>query len=255
MGLELERTINLFTRLLVNSSTRLFVYSSTRLLDFVAPRMCVMCGKRLSTGEEYVCGVCQLHIPRTFFHLKPLDNIMAQMFWGQMPIERATAMFLYQPQSNTSKIVYNLKYSHKPEIGIVMGRMMANEVMASGFFEGIDLIIPVPLAPNRMKQRGYNQSAMLAQGISEISGIKLNSHIVIRKGFKESQTRLNRHSRMENVNEQFVLATDGGSLTDKHILIVDDVATTGATVIACAAAFKGIEGIRFSVMTLAFTHS
>jgi len=228
---------------------------AARLLDFVAPRLCVMCGKRLSTGEEYVCGVCQIHLPRTFFHLKPLDNIMAKMFWGQMPTERATAMFLYQPQSNASKILYNLKYNHKPEIGVMMGRMMAKEIAASGFFEGIDLIVPVPLAPNRMKQRGYNQSAMLAQGISEISGIEVNSHIVIRKGFKESQTRLSRHSRIENVNEQFELATDGRSLADKHILIVDDVATTGATIIACASAMKGISGIKFSVMTLALTHS
>lgn len=209
----------------------------------------------MTIGEEYVCGVCQIHLPRTFFHLHPLDNIMAKMFWGQIPVERATSMFLYQPQSDSSKILYSLKYNHKPEIGIVMGRMMANEVMASGFFEGIDMIVPVPLAQNRMKQRGYNQSEMLARGISEIIGIETNPQIVTRKEFKESQTRLNRHSRMENVNGQFVLTTDSAHLAGKHILIVDDVATTGATVIACAAAFKDIEDIRFSVMTLAFTHS
>lgn len=247
MRLELERAINSFTRQLV--------HMSTRLLDFTAPRLCVMCDKRLSTGEEYICGVCQIHIPRTFFHLQPLDNIMAKMFWGQIPIERATAMFLYLPQSDSSKIVYNLKYNHKPEIGIVMGRMMAKEALASGFFEGIDLIVPVPLTPNRKKQRGYNQSEMLARGISEISGIETSTKIVERKNFKESQThQMSRQGRMENVDGQFILTSNAKDLTGKHILIVDDVATTGATIIACATAMKNIQGIRFSVMTLAFTH-
>lgn len=247
MRLELERAINSFTRQLI--------HMSTRLLDFIAPRQCVMCEKRLSTGEEYVCGVCQLHIPRTFFHLQPFDNIMAKMFWGQIPIERATAMFLYQPHSDSSKIIYNLKYNHKPEIGIVMGRMMAKEVITSGFFDGIDLIIPVPLAKNRKKQRGYNQSEMLAHGISDISGIDISTKIVNRKEFKQSQTNLSRQDRMENVDGQFVLTANGKDLTGKHILIVDDVATTGATIITCATAMKEIQGIRFSVMTLAFTHS
>lgn len=228
---------------------------ATRLLELIAPRLCVMCEKRLSIGEEYVCGVCQLHIPRTFFHLHPLDNLMTKMFWGQMPVERATAMFHYQPQSDSSIIVYNLKYNKNPELGVVMGRMMAREALASGFFDGIDIIVPVPLAKNRMKQRGYNQSEMLARGISEISGVEMSTKIVARKEFKRSQTHLSRQERMENVDEQFVLTADSESMAGKHILIVDDVATTGATIIACATAMKNIQGIRFSVMTLAFTHS
>lgn len=228
---------------------------ATRLLELIAPRLCVMCGKRLSIGEEYVCGACQLHIPRTFFHFHPIDNIMAQMFWGQMPVERAAAMFLFQPQSVSSKIIYDMKYHNNQDLGVVMGRMMAREALPSGFFEGIDMIVPVPLASDRMRQRGYNQSEMLARGISDVSGIEMSTQIVARKEFRQSQTHLSRQERMENVDGQFVLTANSEDLAGKHILIVDDVATTGATIITCATAMKEIQGIRFSVMTLAFTHS
>lgn len=227
----------------------------TRLLDFIAPRFCEMCGKRLSVNEEYVCGVCHLHIPRTFFHKNPSDNIMCKMFWGQMPIERATALMYFLPHSNTSRIVYSLKYNNKPDIGIVMGRIMATEVLQSSFFEGIDIIIPVPLAKERQRQRGYNQSEMLAKGISEVTGISIDTTSVRRMRFKESQTRLTRHDRMNNVENMFVLSDSAQTLAGKHVLLVDDVTTTGATIISCANAMKDIPGIKFSVMTLGFTHS
>lgn len=228
---------------------------ATRLLDFIAPRRCVMCDNRLSPGEEYVCGICQLHIPRTYFHRNPDDNIMCRMFWGQMPAERATAMFFYQPHSQPSRILHRLKYSNCPDIGVVMGRIMANEAVGSDFFNGVDIIMPVPLAKERKKQRGYNQSEMLARGISEITGLPINTKSVIRTKFKESQTRLSRWGRMDNVENIFLFCGTKEHLTGRHILLVDDVATTGATIIACANAMKAVPGIRFSVMTLAFTHS
>ena len=228
---------------------------ATRLLDFIAPRLCVVCGKRLSPSEEYVCGTCLLHLPRTGFHNKPLDNIMAQMFWGQMPTERATALFFYKPDTDTSKIIMSLKYNNNPGIGVAMGRIMASEVSASGFFDGIDMIMSVPLAKQRLRQRGYNQSEMLAQGISEITGINIDKTTIIRTAFKESQTRLHRRERMENVSTLFALNGNGENLSGKHILLVDDVATTGATLIACASAMKDITNVKFSVITLGFTHS
>lgn len=228
---------------------------ATRLLDFISPRLCVACSRRLSPSEEYVCGTCQLHFPRTGFHLKPLDNIMAQMFWGQMPTEKATALLYYQPNTETSKIILSLKYNNEPDIGIVMGRIMATEVLSSGFFDGIDLIMPIPLAKRRLRQRGYNQSEMLAQGVSEKTGISIDYTSVMRTEFKQSQTRLSRWGRMENVSTLFALNGNGDNLSGKHILLIDDVATTGATIIACASAMKNIPNVKFSIMTLGFTHS
>lgn len=228
---------------------------ATRIIDSIAPRLCTMCGNRLSPGEEYVCGVCQLHIPRTSFHLCPLDNIMTKMFWGQIPIERATALFFYQPQSNPSRIIYSLKYNNNPDIGIVMGRTMATEILNSSFLDGISLIIPVPLSPKRLRQRGYNQSERLARGFSDIARIPVDTTSVIRTHFTQSQTRLTRLGRMDNVEDLFQFRSNSSDFEGKHILLIDDVTTTGATIIACANAMKDIPNIRFSIMTLAFTHN
>lgn len=228
---------------------------ATRILDFIAPRRCVMCDNRLSVSEEYVCAVCHLHLPRTAFHLHPFDNIMAKLFWGQIPIERSTALFFYQPHSQPSHILYQLKYDNNPDIGIAMGRIMATEVIKSPFFDGIDIIIPIPLAPKRFRQRGYNQSECIARGISDITQIPVNTTSVTRTHFAKSQTRLSRWERIENVQDIFLFKGNVSSLEGKHILLVDDVTTTGATIIACANALNHIPDIKFSVMTLAFTHN
>ena len=176
------------------------------------------------------------------------------MFWGQMPIEKAAALFYYQPETETSKVILSLKYNNMPGIGVVMGRIMAKEVIASGFFDSIDMIMPVPLAKERQRQRGYNQSEMLAQGISEITGIKTDKTSVVRMKFIKSQTQLDRRERIENVDSLFKLRGSADKLAWKHILLIDDVVTTGATLIACASAMKDVPGVKFSVMTLGFTH-
>lgn len=219
------------------------------LLDLISPRTCVVCGQRLSVSEETICSKCNLHLPRTGFQQDPYENIMAKMFWGQIPIERATALFYYEPHAETANILYEMKYKNHPEIGEVMGRLMARELQMSNFFEGIDGIIPVPLAKKRQRQRGYNQSHELAKGISEITGLPIYNKVVRRTVFEGSQTSLGRWERNENVEQVFELK-DAPTVQGKHLLLVDDVVTTGATVIACAKELCKAGGVRISVLSL-----
>lgn len=224
----------------------------SRLLDFISPRLCVVCGRRLSPTEYSLCSVCQLHLPRTAFQFAPHDNPMAQLFWHLAPIERAAAFIYYQPHSEMARMVYQLKYGNSPDIGEDLGRLMASDMQLAHYFDDIDLLVPVPLTRKRQYQRGYNQSEMLALGISDITRLPIAAKALRRQVFRESQTHLSRHERQENVNGIFVVA-DAEALKGCHILLIDDVCTTGATLTACAQALASIDNIRISVLTLGFT--
>ena len=226
----------------------------SRLFDLISPRLCIVCGERLSVTEEVICGKCNLHLPRTGFQRDPRENVMTKMFWGQIPIERATALFYYESHAESANILYELKYKNHPEIGETMGRMMARELQKADFFDGIDGIVPIPLAKKRERQRGYNQSMEIAKGVSEITNLPIYNKVVKRKAFNGSQTSKGRWERNENVENVFELL-DGDSVRGKHLLIIDDVVTTGATVIACAKEISKAEGVRFSVLSLGFAKS
>ena len=177
---------------------------------------------------------------------------MAKMFWGQLPIEKAAALFYYESHAETANIIYQLKYKNHPEIGDVMGRMMAKELQGYDFFEGIDGIVPVPLTKSRLRERGYNQSDEIAKGISEITGLPIYNDFVKRIAFKASQTKKNRWERKENVEHVFVLNRQVPSHVH-HLLVVDDVVTTGATIIACSRQLVGENEIKISVLSLGLT--
>lgn len=223
-----------------------------RLLDLIAPRPCVICGRRLAPDTEVLCPSCQLHLPRTGFHLSPLDNPMARLFWGIIPVERVAAYIYYSPGSEVAKMVYDLKYHDRPDIGEALGRMMATELLPSGFFDGIDRLVPLPLAPKRERQRGYNQSRQLAIGISEKTGLPVSDDLVCRTTFSGSQTQLSRRDRQDNVANVFQLRDDA-DLSGRHVLLIDDIVTTGATVVACARELLKVDGVRISVLSFGLT--
>ena len=220
----------------------------------ISPRMCVVCGSRLAVTEETLCSKCYLHLPRTDFRNNLYENVMAKLFWGRIAIEKADALFFYEPHAETAKILYELKYKNHPEIGVVMGRMMAKELMRSGLYEGIDAIVPVPLAKKRERERGYNQSLELAKGVSEVTGLPIADKVVVRTKFVGSQTQRGRWERNENVENVFELV-DGDSINGKHLLLIDDVVTTGATIIACAQELQKASNVRISVLALGFAKS
>ena len=177
---------------------------------------------------------------------------MAQLFWKLTNIQKAAALFYYHPHSETAQLVYRLKYNNRPDIGEDMGRVMASEMQLSDFFSDIDILLPVPLSRKRLRQRGYNQSEQLAVGISDVTHLPIVTKALRRKDFHQSQTTLNRWQRQENVADTFQLK-DAQQLQGKHVLLIDDICTTGATLIACADALQDVEGICISVLTLGFT--
>lgn len=218
-------------------------------LSLLFPHCCVACGNALVRGEECICTLCNMNLPRTNYHLRK-DNPVEQVFWGKIPLEHATSFFYYRKGSDFRQILHQLKYGGQKEVGAIMGRYMASELLASGFFQGIDCIIPIPLHKQKQRIRGYNQSEWIARGISVVTGIPINTEAVIRRKNTETQTRKSVFGRWENVEGIFELH-DVESLAGKHILIIDDVLTTGATTVACASCLMEIEGIRISVLTLA----
>lgn len=219
------------------------------LLHLFFPRCCVVCGASLVEGEEAICTRCNIDMPRTNYH-KVKDNLVERMFWGRIPLERATSYFFYRKGSDFRKILHQFKYGGRKELGETMGRFMAAELSAADFFQGMDVIIPVPLHLSKHKERGYNQSEWIARGVSQVTGIPVDVSSVLRDKHTDSQTRKSAYERWENVGGIFRLLHPEHFI-GKHILIIDDVLTTGATTVACADVFGEVEGVKISVLTLA----
>lgn len=204
--------------------------------------------------EASVCRDCLRQLPYTDYHKSADDNYLARLFWKQFPIEKASSLFFYYPHAEYTSIIYDLKYHSRPEIGFDMGAYAAERLMPSGFFDGIDCIIPVPLSRKRQRNRGYNQCIEIAEGISQVTGLPIISKAITRKFFAESQTHLTSNDRLENVKDAFRL--DHPSLVEgKHVLVVDDVITTGATISSCATELCKAQNVKVSVFSLAFTKS
>lgn len=222
--------------------------------DFISllfPRICYGCGNHLMRNEVLICTECYILIPRTNYHLKP-ENPVAQLFWGRCLIERAAAFSFYTPDSRIRKLIHQLKYKGIKEIGTELGRIYGKSLKNSGFLDGITMIIPVPLHPSKKRQRGFNQSDLISQGISEVTGIEVVNDFLIRKTVTKTQTRKSRYDRWENVSDIFHV-TDCERLKDLSILIIDDVITTGSTLEACANELLKGENIKVSVAALAFS--
>lgn len=228
-----------------------FIKEWTRaFLSLFFPRCCLVCGRPLANGEEDICAGCDIRMPRTNYHLQK-DNPIERLFWGRIPIVRATSYFFYRKGSDYRLILHRLKYRGQKEIGENMGRRMAAELLPYGFFEGINVIVPVPLHEKRQKRRGYNQSEQIARGIATVTGIPVETRWIARRKETETQTRKSVFERWENVEGGFELRIPTECLRGKHALVVDDVLTTGATTAACASTLTEAEGIQISILTLA----
>lgn len=223
------------------------------LTDIMAPRSCAVCDRRMSPDESAICARCDMRLPRTGHETDMTGNEMARLFWARIAVERAAAMWLYQPHSEVSALIYRLKYGNRPEQGRQMGIAAARELKAAGFFDGIDLIIPVPLAREKMMQRGYNQSEEIARGVAAVTGLPVVTEAVTRIRNTESQTSKTGVQRVDNVEGAFRLMRPD-RVAGRHVLIVDDVVTTGSTVCACGKELMKAGGVSISVMSLGFTH-
>lgn len=224
----------------------------TDLKDFFFPRVCLGCGRKLLVHESVVCLSCLSELPFTRLGNAP-GNEMERNFWGKFPIERASSLFYYTKGGVVAAILHGMKYHGRREVCRRMGNWLAAELVATGFFEDIDFLLPVPLHVRRLRQRGYNQSRLLAEGIAEKTGITICTDVLFRTHNNRTQTHKSGYERWQNTENLFAVVPETSSLLmHRHVLLVDDVLTTGATLTACADALAGITGIQISVLTLAW---
>lgn len=213
------------------------------------PERCIQCGARLTVREEELCATCIFSLPLTRIHAEP-GNGVERLFWAKIDIERASAFMYYIPNSETRLSFMRLKYQrHRPQMGHFFGRMMACDLADTDFFSTIDLIVPVPLSAQRRRQRGYNQAAQLALGIAAATGLPVCEEAVERHVDNPTQTHLNAHERSQNVKDIFRLVRPE-LVAGRHILLVDDILTTGSTILSCAETLAEAGGVRFSILTM-----
>jgi ComF family protein len=222
--------------------------------DFISllfPRLCYACGNDLLRNEYLICTECFVTIPRTNYH-RELNNPVSQLFWGRCRIEKAAAFSFYNRGSRIRNLIHNLKYRGIEEIGHELGRIYGLSLKSSGFTDDIDLIIPVPIHPSKKRVRGFNQSDSISSGIAMTSGLPFSTSSLVRTTASATQTKRSRYDRWVNVEGIFKVA-DEEMVKGKHILLVDDVITTGSTIEACANELLRIDGTRVSVVALAFS--
>ena len=218
-------------------------------IDLIFPDLCVVCGNNLQRNEHQLCLSCLVDIPRTNYHLIE-GNPVEKRFWGKVPVCRATSYFFFQKGSSFQKLLHILKYNGNKEIGVIMGKYAALDLLETPDFATVDLIIPVPLHPKKFKSRGYNQSEWIGKGIAMILNIPQDTSTLVRVKENPSQTKKSVYERFENTEGIFKLS-DSTILAGKHVLLVDDVLTTGSTLEACIRALLETEGIKISIFTLA----
>jgi len=217
-------------------------------LELFYPRLCIPCGRKLVSQEKFMCLDCQQDLPRTQFHLNP-ENKVAQLFWGRVYVEFATAWLYFRKGSRYQRLIHYLKYKGLMEIGEQLGIWMGDDLTGSPFRQA-DIIVPVPLHRKREKERGYNQSEWIAKGISAVMQKPLSVKNLVREQFTTTQTRKNRFERWQNVEGIFQVINPE-EFIGKHILIIDDVITTGSTLEAAVITLQKTGAAKVSIATLA----
>ncbi len=212
------------------------------------PKLCFSCNESLVRGEDLVCTECMYHIGRTNYHLDK-ENPVVQLFYGRVELDFALSYFKFDKGGRFQKLMYQLKYKGQKEVGEMLGKHLGMGLKNSTHISSIDYVVPVPLHKKKEKLRGYNQSYHIALGISKVLNVPIESKCLMRVTYKGSQTKLSRENRWENVCDNFEVQND--VFEGKHILLVDDVLTTGATIEACCVVLNKIPNVKISVATLA----
>ncbi len=225
----------------------------TYLTDFAAllfPQLCQACGDNLISGEDLICTDCIYNLPYTNFHQLP-DNVVARQFWGRLNLEAAYAMLYFIKGGKVQQLMHAFKYDNVPQIGNKLGAIAGEQLKQHKVFKNADAIIPVPLHKTRQRKRGYNQSAFFAEGIAAALNRPVLCDNLVRTKATVTQTHKSRFERAVNMQGVFTLAHPE-QLISKHILLVDDIITTGATLEACAAALLTVPGLQLSIATIAY---
>ncbi|MFO7843943.1 MAG: ComF family protein [Bacteroidales bacterium] len=227
---------------------KFFIEPLKDFFNLIFPNLCMVCNNHLVSQEKLICTSCLYNLPKTNFHLD-IENPVSQLFWGRTKIEYASSFYFYHKGSKYQQMMHKFKYHGCKEVGLVLGRYFGSQLDTS-VFNQVDLIMPVPLHKSKLKKRGYNQSEFIARGLAESLEKKLDAQNLIRTMATSTQTRKSRFERWENVEKIFkVLYPE--KITGKHILLVDDVVTTGSTLEACANSILEVPDTKVSILTLA----
>lgn len=220
------------------------------VISLLFPELCNACGLHLFTGEKEICTRCLYDLPYTDFHLHD-ENPVAKQFWGRLNCNAVMAMLYFKKGTKVQNLLHSLKYKSKTEVGVKLGQLLAEKIKLNVLYQNVDVIIPVPLHHKKQKIRGYNQSNYIANGIAENLNIEVNTECLLKTKPTETQTKKSRYTRYENM--QYVFRIDNAEqLKDKHILLVDDVITTGSTLEACGNVLLNSGIKKLSIAAIAY---
>lgn len=219
------------------------------IINLFYPRVCVSCGELLIRQEDTICLPCQYLLPKTGYE-NYSDNPLVRIFWGQIDFHAVTAEFFFSKTGKIQNLIHKLKYQGNLESGIFLGQQLGASLKKAPLFQGIDYIIPIPLHPKKEYQRGYNQSFVISQGVEKEINIPIAKDCLYRKIYTSTQTKKSRKERLENVRDIFGIKNQE-KLIGRHILLIDDVLTTGATLMAAGETLLKIPNIKISAATVA----
>lgn len=223
------------------------------LADFVSllfPELCPACQESLVANERIICSDCRYNLPYTNFHSQA-DNIVAQQFYGKIKVEAAYALYYFTKGGKVQNLMHHFKYKGMKQIGDLLGNMAGAQLIENPIFYTADVIIPVPLHKSRLKERGYNQSTLFANGLAQKLNAVIDDNNLQRTVATATQTHKSRFARFENMQEVFAVKNPE-KLAGKHVLLVDDIITTGSTLEACGIELLKIPGITLSIATIAY---
>lgn len=215
------------------------------------PELCLGCNGCLASHESIICLTCRHDLPLTNFSFEE-NNLIEKSFYGRIPLENATSLFYFFKKGNVQRLIHELKYNKQQQVGTFIGDWLGEQLAESRRFETVDCIIPVPLHPKKLKKRGYNQVTTFGESLSKKLAIPYRENILIRVSSTKTQTKKMRLERWKNVEELFHVENNF-ALANKHILLIDDVITTGATLEACYDALSHTKNLKISIACMAYT--
>lgn len=224
--------------------------TSQAIIDLFYPNICNGCHLELVGNESLICTSCLHILPKAKFHLL-INNPVEQKLTGRIEFNNATSMYYFNKGGTIQHIMHALKYKGHTDIGVLLGQLFAKEISSFSWVKDIDIILPIPLSKQKLHKRGYNQCDFIAAGMNDILNITIDTQSVIRKKNTQTQTQMNRLERMKNMEDAFEVVNIP-ALENKHVLILDDVITSGATIESFALALQSIKGIRLSIATLCY---
>lgn len=222
----------------------------TGLLDLLYPPLCIACDRRTFDAQNLFCMDCQAQLhPTGMQHLQ--ENEFTRKFAGRIPIAHGAALFYYLKGSRLQLAIERLKYKNEPEIGIALGNYFGQLLKPIPHYQQLDFIVPVPLHPSKKVQRGYNQAAMIARGLAESLSLNVHENILQRIRQTNSQVNKGRMERLDNMQSAFAIKSTK-NLQSAHVLLVDDILTTGATLEACAMQLLSAFDCKISMATIGY---